>query len=118
MARELSNIEITETAENDLVDLSSKVADTFFSKVKAYDKNLELNATPQQTFNKRLSGNMHPILQMNLGRDFRAWFVEGEYIEELEDGAVYALKVMTKKDSKKLTGQIQNALAYSRSVLE
>ncbi|MFB6115376.1 MAG: hypothetical protein ABEK04_03710 [Candidatus Nanohalobium sp.] len=55
---------------------------------------------------------------MNLGRDFRAWFVEGEYIEELEDGKVYALKVMTKKDSKKLTGQIQNALAYARSVLE
>jgi ribosomal protein L21 len=118
MAERLKNIEITETAENDLVELPPEVEDTFFSKVKAADKNLELNASPQQTFNKRLSGNMHPVLQMNLGRDFRAWFVEGEYLEQLQNEKIYALKVMTKKDSKRLTGRIQSALAYVRSVLE
>jgi ribosomal protein L21 len=81
------------------------------------DKNLKLNASPQQTFNKRMSGNMHPFLQMNLGRDYRAWFIEGEYLEQLEEDKIYAIKVMTKKDSKKLTGRIQNALAYAESVL-
>jgi len=116
--QELKNIEITKTTENDLVDLPPKVEDTFFSKVTAADKNLELDATPQQTFNKRMSGNMHPILQMNLGRDYRAWFIEGEYIEQLKDNKIYAIKLMTKKDSKKLTGRIQNALAYIQSVLE
>ncbi|MFB6209175.1 MAG: hypothetical protein ABEJ56_03480 [Candidatus Nanohaloarchaea archaeon] len=118
MVDKLKHIEITETAENDLVELPPKVEETFFSKATAADRNLELNASPQQTFNKRMSGNMHPFLQMNLGRDFRAWFLEGEYLETLEDGKIYALKVMTKKDSKKLTGRIQNALAYARSVLE
>jgi hypothetical protein len=117
MTEELENIEITEKAENDLVELPSKVEETFFSKVKAADKNLELDASPQQTFNKRMSGNIHPFLQMNLGRDFRAWFIEGDYLEQLESGKIYAIKVMTKKDSKKLTGRIQNALAYARSVL-
>jgi len=118
MPVEFKNIEITETVEDDLVGLPPKVEETFFSKTRAADKNLELNGTPQQTFNKRMSGNMHPFLQMNLGRDYRAWFIEGEFIEKLRDEKVYAIKVMTKKDSKKLTGRIPNALAYARSVLE
>lgn len=56
MAEELKNIEITDTAENDLVKLPPKVEETFFSKIEALDKNLELNASPQQAFNKRMSG--------------------------------------------------------------
>lgn len=111
------DIVVTPNAQEDLSNLPEEVVDTFLSKKQAIEKNLSIGASPDQAFNKRMSGNMHPILQMNLGRDFRAWFVEGKYINsEKVDKDIYCLKVLTKKESKKLTGSISNALAYFQSV--
>ncbi|MFB6213260.1 MAG: hypothetical protein ABEJ07_01730 [Candidatus Nanohaloarchaea archaeon] len=110
-------IEVTERAMKDLAALPDKVVETYMSKKDAVEKNLDLGATPRQAFDKFLSGNMNPVLQMNLGRDYRAWFIEGEYVEELEDDAIYGWRVLTKKESKKLTGKIRDPLSIFQSDL-
>lgn len=110
-------IVLTRRALEDLAELPEEVEDTFLSKKESTEKNLNIGAEPGQAFDKYLSGNMHPFLQMNLGRDYRAWFLEGEYIEDLEDEKIYCLKIMRKPEAKKLTGRIRNALEYAESFL-
>ncbi|PSH02515.1 MAG: hypothetical protein BRC26_00155 [Nanohaloarchaea archaeon QH_8_44_6] len=107
-------LEKTDIAEEDLERLQPEVRDTFKSKVEAIEKNLGIGATPQQAFDKRLSGNMHPILQMNLGRDYRAWFIEGGRInvEWMEDGKVYCVMVLTKREQQKLTPRIKDPVKF------
>jgi mRNA-degrading endonuclease RelE of RelBE toxin-antitoxin system len=73
------DIEVADAAKKDLDRLPNPVRDTFYSKVESTEKNLDIGATPKQAFDKYLSGNMNPVLQMNLGRDFRAWFIEVIY---------------------------------------
>lgn len=106
-------IVVTPDAQEDLANLPEKVVDTFFSKKQAIEKNLAIGASPGQAFNKRMSGNMHPLLQINLGRDFRAWFIEGKYVGS--EVNIYCLKVLTKKEAEDLAGSISNALAYFES---
>ncbi|PSG98535.1 MAG: hypothetical protein BRC29_00220 [Nanohaloarchaea archaeon SW_7_43_1] len=110
-------IEVTERAMKDLVELPDEVGDTYLSKKDAIEKNLSLGASPRQAFDKFLSVNMNPVLQINLGRDYRAWFVEGGYVEELEDDTIYGWRVLTKKEAKKLTGKIRDPLSIFRSGL-
>lgn len=110
-------IVLTERAVRDLAELPPEVEDTFLSKKDSIQKNLKIGAEPGQAFDKYLSGNMHPILQMNLGRDYRAWFLEGEYIDSLDDGKIYCVKIMRKPEAKKLTGKIRNVLEYVESFL-
>lgn len=110
-------IEVTDIAEEDLERLPNPVRDTFYSKVESIEKNLEIGATPKQAFDKYLSGNMNPVLQMNLGRDFRGWFLEGKYLEGLEDGKIYCLMVLRKKESKKLTRKISDPISFLQSGL-
>jgi mRNA-degrading endonuclease RelE of RelBE toxin-antitoxin system len=110
-------IEVTDIAEEDLDRLPSSVRDTFYSKVESVEKNLGIGATPEQAFDKYMSGNMHPVLQMNLGRDFRVWFLEGKYLENQEEGSIYCLMVLTKKEAKKLTKKIRDPISFLQSDL-
>ena len=111
------DIEITDAAKKDLERLPNPVRDTFYSKVESTEKNLDIGATPEQAFDKYLSGNMNPVLQMNLGRDFRAWFIEGKYIDNLGEGSIYCFKILTKKEAKDLTGKIPDAVTFLQSLL-
>lgn len=114
----MTKIVLTERAIYDLSELPERVEDTFYSKKESTQKNLGIGAEPGQAFDKYLSGNMHPILQMNLGRDYRAWFIEGEYMDRLDDNKIYCVKIMKKPEAKKLTGKIRNVLEYVERVLE
>jgi mRNA-degrading endonuclease RelE of RelBE toxin-antitoxin system len=108
------DIEITETAKQDLERLDSRVQDTFYSKIESIEKNLGIGATPRQAFDKYLSGNMHPVLQMNLGRDYRAWFIEGTKVDiaRFDEDNIYCMMVLTKTEAKKLTDRIGNVLDF------
>ena len=64
-----------------------------------------------------MSGNMHPVLQMNLGRDFRAWFLEGEHLGNGKGGRIYCMMVLTKKEAKKLTQKISGPVSFLQSGL-
>jgi len=110
-------IEVTEIAEEDLERLPNPVRDTFYSKVESTEKNLEIGATPRQAFDKYMSGSMNPVLQMNLGRDFRAWFLEGKYLKDREDGKIHCMMVLTKKESEELTQKINDPVSFLQSGL-
>ena len=110
------DVVLTPKAEEDLERLSEEVRDTFFSKVSATEKNIDIGASPGQAFDKYLSGNMHPALQMNLGRDYRAWFVEGQYLDGFEDSKVLCVRVLTKKEAQKLTSRITDFLSFVQSL--
>jgi mRNA-degrading endonuclease RelE of RelBE toxin-antitoxin system len=111
-------IEITETAEQDLERLDNLVRDTFYSKVQSIKKNLDIGASPGQAFNKYLGGNMNPVLQMNLGRDFRAWFLEGKYLpDNFDENTVYCMMILTKKEAKSLTKKIKDPVSFLQSDL-
>lgn len=108
-------IDIIPKAEKDLERLPELVRDTFFSKLESTEKNLNIGASPRQAFDKYLSGNMHPCLQMNLGRDYRAWFVEGKHLEKYESGKIYCVKVLTKKEAQKLVEKIHDFLIFAQN---
>jgi mRNA-degrading endonuclease RelE of RelBE toxin-antitoxin system len=110
-------VKVTDIAEEDLERLPNPVRDTFYSKIDSTEKNLGIGATPKQAFDKYLSGNMNPVLQMNLGRDFRAWFLEGKYLKDREDGKIYCMVVLTKKESEELTGKITDPVSFLQSGL-
>ncbi len=109
-------IDLTHRAEGDLERLPETVRDTLFSKLDATEKNLGIGASPRQAFDKYLSGNMHPALQMNLGRDYRAWFLEGKYLEKYGDDKVYCIRVLTKKEAQKLAGKISDFTAFAENL--
>lgn len=112
------DVEITGSAKDDLERFEKPVRETFYSKVDSIEKNLKLNATPRQAFDKYLSGNMNPVLQINLGRDYRAWFIEGKYLDDdYEEGSIYCFKVLTKKEAQKLTKKIPDAVTFLQSLL-
>jgi mRNA-degrading endonuclease RelE of RelBE toxin-antitoxin system len=111
------DIEVADAAKKDLERLPNPVRDTFYSKVESTEKNLDIGATPKQAFDKYLSGNMNPVLQMNLGRDFRAWFIEGKYIDSFNEDLIYCFKVLTKKEAKDLTDRIPDAVTFLQSLL-
>ena len=95
-------IEVTETALNDLAELPEEVGSTFLNAKRTAESNLEMGATPRMAFEKYLSGNMHPILQETLGRDYRAWFIEGNRIKDLQDGEIFCIRVLTAKEAHKI----------------
>ena len=113
-------LEKTQIAEEDIQKLSSEVRSTFESKLEAMEKNLKIGATPDQVFHKRMAGNMHPILQINLGRDYRAWFLEGGRIDLdwTENNTIYCVMVLTKKESKKLSNKIKDPLKFIENRLQ
>lgn len=111
------DVVITRRAEKDLSRLPIEVEDTLMSKKEAAEKNMGLGADPGQTFDKYLSGNMHPLLQMNLGRDYRAWFIEDRHMEDGEGLRIYAVRVLSKKEAEKLSNRITDARAFARSFL-
>lgn len=106
-------IVLTSEAESDLDRLPEEVRDTFFSKLDAVEKNLRIGASPGQAFDKFLSGNMHPCLQMNLGRDYRAWFVEGKHLESCVDGKIYCVRVLSKKEAQDMVDKIPDFLIFA-----
>ena len=110
-------IEVTDLAEEDLERLPNPVRDTFYSKIDSTEKNLRIGASPKQAFDKYMSGNMHPVLQMTLGRDYRAWFLEGKHLVKREDGKIYCMMILTKKESKKLTKKISDPISFLQSGL-
>lgn len=99
------DIVLTAEAEDDLRRLPDAVVDTFFSKLESIEKNLGIGATPNQAFDKYLSGSMHPCLQINLGRDYRAWFVEEKYLGDADD-KIFCVKILSKKEAQKLSRKI------------
>lgn len=113
------DVEITGAAKEDLKRFEKPVRETFYSKTDSIEKNLNLGATPSQAFDKYLGGNMNPVLQINLGRDYRAWFIEGEYLEgeSFSEDTVYCFKVLTKKEAQKLTEKIPDAITFLQSLL-
>jgi len=110
-------IEVTDLAEEDLERLPNPVRDTFYSKIDSTEKNLRIGASPKQAFDKYMSGNMHPVLQMTLGRDYRAWFLGGKHLVNREDGKIYCMMILTKKESKKLTKKIGDPISFLQSGL-
>ncbi len=112
------DIEVTESALTDLERVSGDVEETFWSKIRDVERNLDLGASPGQAFDKYLSGPMHPLLQMNLGRDYRAWFLEGTYVKYLGDDTVYCLKILSKPEAVKLSRSMRDAILFFRDVLE
>ena len=111
------DVVVTDLAEEDLERLPSAVRDTLYSKVESTEKNLGIGASPGQAFDKFMSGKMNPVLQMSLGRDFRAWFLEGKYLDGMENGSIYCLMVLTKKESKELTKKISDPVSFLQSGL-
>jgi hypothetical protein len=60
----------------------------------------------------------HPALQMNLGRDFRAWFLEGKYLpDNFDENTVYCMMILTKKEAKSLTKKITDPVSFLQSGL-
>lgn len=114
------HIEKTETAEEDLNRLHPEVRDTFESKIEAIEKNLGIGATPDQAFNKRMSGDMHPILQMTLGGDYRAWFLEGSRLnlDWADNDTIYCIMVLTKKEQEKLTRRIADPVSFAENRIQ
>ncbi len=110
-------ITVLPSAMDDLSELPQAVADTFYSAKDTAETNMGLGADPGQVFEKYMSGNLHPFLQMTLGRDYRAWFLEGTYLAELDDELVYCLKVMTANEAHELADRISDSLAFARRVL-
>lgn len=110
-------IKVTDTAEEDIERLPNPVRDTFYSKVESTEKNLGIGASPGQAFDKYMSSNMNPVLQMNLGRDFRAWFLEGKYLDGRSDNKIFCLMVLTKKEAEELTGKINDPISFLQSGL-
>lgn len=105
-------IELTPEAEKDLEKLPDEVQETFFSKLEAIEKNMGIGASPSQAFDKYLSGNMHPALQINLGRNHRAWFIESKYLPESKEEKVYCVKILSKESSLKLTEKIKDFVSF------
>ena len=95
-------IELTERALKDLSELQEEVTDTFLNAKNTAESNMDLGATPRMAFEKYLSGNMHPILQETLGIDYRAWFIEGDRIESLENNKIFCIRIMTAKEAHKI----------------
>lgn len=110
----------TDMAKKDLQRLPDEVNDTFDSKADDVQRNLNIGLDPDQCFNKRLSGNMHPILQMNLGRDYRAWFIESSRlnIDWFEENTIYCIMILTKKEQQKLTPKIRDPLKFIQNRLQ
>jgi len=108
-------IEVTETALTDLSELPKEVESTFLNAKRTAESNLDLGATPRMAFEKYLSGNMHPILQETLGRDYRAWFVEGDRIRDLPDGEIFCIRVVTAKEAHKIedNSTVDEVLRYA-----
>ena len=96
------DIELTEKALEDLSELPKEVTDTFLNAKNTAESNIDLGATPRMAFEKYLSGNMHPILQETLGRDYRAWFIEGDRVESLENDKIFCIRVLTAKGAHKI----------------
>ncbi|MDY6769715.1 MAG: hypothetical protein SVU88_01955 [Candidatus Nanohaloarchaea archaeon] len=109
---------VTENAMQALDEVPDRVEETFWSKIEDVERNLDLGAEPAAAFDKYLSGRMHPVLQMNLGRDYRAWFLEGVHLRGQDERAVYALTVLSKSDAEELSGTIQDAVSFFHAALE
>jgi len=92
-------VHISDGANVDLEQLPVLVGETFFNKLEDIRTALDLGASPAMAFEKYLSGPMHPLLQMKLGRDHRAWFIEGKHVPCLEDDTVLCLAILSKKDA-------------------
>lgn len=77
---------MTDQAIQDIAELPNEVDNTFFNAKATAETNMEeLNATPRQAFGEYLSGPLHPLLQNEFG-DYRAWFVQGKNVQQLENG--------------------------------
>lgn len=113
------NVEIAGSAKDDLERFEDPVRETFYSKIDSIEKNLNIGATPKQAFDKYLSGNMNPVLQISLGRDYRAWFIEGKYLDDKKYSGdeIYCFKILTKKEAQKLTEKIPEATDFLQSLL-
>lgn len=110
-------IVVTDRALEDLARLPGSVSDTYIGKKEDVQKNLDLGVSPGKAFDKFLSGNMHPVLQLDLGRDYRAWFVQGKYVDDLENEKVFGWRVLTKKEAEKLADKIRDPLSVFESGL-
>lgn len=95
-------IKLTEQSIKDLAELPAEVEDTFFNAKDTAESNItDLGATPRQAFEKYLSGDMHPFLQEKFG-DYRAWFVEGDRVNLLENGKIYCIRILTAKEAHRI----------------
>ena len=111
-------IQLTEQAQKDLSFLPEKVVDTYLEKKDDAEDDLNeyANAEPGQVFNKRMNDNMHPMLQINMGRDHRAWFMEEKHLDiksDSEHDIIYGIRALTKKEAKKFTRKIRDARAFA-----
>jgi len=115
-------IKLTQKAQEDLSYLPEKVVDTYLEKKDDAEDDLNdyANAEPDQVFNKRMKDNMHPMLQINMGRDHRAWFIEAKHLNtetRSEHDIIYGIRALTKKQAKKLTRKIHDARAFAERFL-
>lgn len=100
---------MTRTAEKDLKELPGFVKETFLNKKAEAEKNIDMGEA-SMVFDKYLSGSMHPVLQMNLGRNYRAWFIEGKYVEKLDGNKIFTWRVLSKKEAKKIVRKIRDPI--------
>lgn len=112
------SITVTDRAAEDLASLPEHIEETFYTKRRSILHALnDLGATPGQAFDKYLSGPMHPVLQLNLGRDHRAWFLEGRFVPGRDDTTILCWRVLGKNEAQELTGQISDPVAFVRRSL-
>jgi len=109
-------IKLSDRADEKLDQLPDHVEDTLLNKVDDIQTALDLGASPAIAFDKYLSGPMHPILQINLGRDYRAWFIEGRHISIIADDTVLCLTILSKKEATK-TAQREDSATLLREAL-
>jgi hypothetical protein len=69
-------------------------------------------------FDRYLGGNMDQCLRMNLVRDYRAWNVEGQYLDQSEDDTVYCVDVLSKLEAKKMIHRIPDFLIFLESAFQ
>lgn len=97
--------EITSSAERDLESIDSRTQRERVAR-KIEDlryKVEELDIEPEKVVEKRLGGNLHPILQQRAG-DYRIWLIEGRNMNKGEKESLYLLAILEKDEQKSLMG--------------
>jgi hypothetical protein len=101
-------IEITDQMQDDLEDLPPECRDSVEKKTEAKENKMDkLGLDPEQAFNKPLNNDFNGILQDPLGSDFRAWFIEGTHLDQLDDNKIYGLRAMTKTEIERESSEVK-----------
>ena len=107
-------IEITDQMQEDLEELPPECRESVEKKTEDKENKMDsLGLKPEQAFNKPLNNDFNGILQDPLGSDFRAWFIEGTHLDQLDDDKIYGIRAFRKKDIDKESSEVKQDSSIS-----